>query len=42
MNTNGIGLGLFICKSIVKEFGGQIGVKSEFKEGSTFFFSFEV
>lgn len=42
MNTNGIGLGLFICKSIANEFGGLIGVKSEINQGSTFFFSFDV
>ena len=42
MNTHGIGLGLFICKKIVNEFNGQISVKSEFGNGSTFTFYFEI
>jgi signal transduction histidine kinase len=29
MNTQGIGLGLFICKKIVQEFEGVIFVRSE-------------
>jgi two-component system phosphate regulon sensor histidine kinase PhoR len=29
MNTNGIGLGLFICKKIVSQFEGTIIVKSK-------------
>ena len=39
MNTQGIGLGLFICKMIVKEFGGVIFVRSELGQGSRFTFS---
>jgi signal transduction histidine kinase len=39
MNKKGVGLGLAISKKIVKEFGGEIGVKSQLKEGSTFFFN---
>ena len=42
MNIHGIGLGLFICKKIVNEFNGQISVKSEFGNGSTFTFYFEI
>tara|TARA_B110000305_G_C19098010_1_gene473947 strand:+ start:444 stop:626 length:183 start_codon:yes stop_codon:yes gene_type:complete len=38
MNTQGIGLGLFICKQIVEEFDGKIHVKSVPQMGSTFTF----
>lgn len=40
MNTKGIGLGLFISNKIVKEFDGQIIVKSEFGKGTRFTYSF--
>ena len=36
MNTNGIGLGLCICKSICQFFGGKISVKSQVSVGSIF------
>lgn len=36
MNTNGIGLGLCICKSICEVFGGMISVKSKLNMGSIF------
>ena len=42
INTNGIGLGLVICKLIVSKFGGEIDFTSRYKKGSTFFFTFEM
>tara|TARA_B110000285_G_C15119645_1_gene616308 strand:+ start:1048 stop:1281 length:234 start_codon:yes stop_codon:yes gene_type:complete len=36
MNTNGIGLGLCICKKICQIFGGKISVKSLLNVGSIF------
>ena len=40
MNTQGIGLGLFICQQIVHQFNGDIFVKSQVKKGTRFTFSF--
>ena len=36
MNSQGIGLGLYITKMIVLQFGGKVGVESSLGRGSTF------
>jgi len=40
LNTRGIGLGLYISKLIVKEFGGEIVCKSTWGLGTSFIFLF--
>jgi len=40
--TQGSGLGLYICKAIIKKMGGKIGFKSEENKGSTFWFTLPV
>jgi signal transduction histidine kinase len=40
MNTQGIGLGLVISENIINQFGGEICLKTKYKKGSKFFFSF--
>ena len=42
INTNGIGLGLVISKMIAQDFGGDVDFFSEYKQGSTFFFTFRL
>ena len=42
MNSQGVGLGLYISKLIVEEFGGAIAVQSQFESGSQFTFCFEL
>jgi len=35
----GIGLGLYICKIVIKKMGGQIGFKNNKKQGANFYFT---
>ena len=39
-NTSGIGLGLFMSRKLVEQFGGEIGFDSEPGKGSDFYFTF--
>ncbi len=39
VEPNGSGLGLYITKNIVKRHGGDIGVESQLRRGSTFWFT---
>ena len=38
INTRGIGLGLHICRKIVRELGGEIVCESQWGHGTTFVF----
>lgn len=40
LNPTGIGLGLHICKKLVKNLEGHIGFTSKYNEGTTFYFTF--
>jgi signal transduction histidine kinase len=40
--TEGSGLGLFICKSVVERSGGKIGFRSQENKGSTFWFTLPI
>lgn len=42
INTQGIGLGLHICKLLVAQFDGEVSCVSKFGEGSTFTFTFKL
>ncbi len=35
----GLGLGLYICRTIIEQQGGQVGVESQPGQGSTFWFT---
>jgi signal transduction histidine kinase len=38
-SSGGLGMGLFICRSIIERHRGQVGVQSEPGRGSTFWFT---
>ncbi len=40
--VSGFGLGLYICKQIIKRHHGSIGVESNLNEGSTFYFEIPI
>lgn len=42
MNSNGIGLGLYITKMIVEQFEGEVGVESTVGQGSNFKLEFKL
>jgi signal transduction histidine kinase len=39
LNTQGVGLGLTICKSIIEQLGGEINIDSSYTQGAKFFFT---
>lgn len=40
VNSQGVGLGLYICKKIAQTFGGDATVESKYGQGSKFTFTF--
>jgi len=42
LNPKGIGLGLAIADHIVTQYGGKMGVQSEYGQGSTFSFTIKL
>ena len=38
-SSTGLGLGLYICRTIIEHHGGQVGVESQPGDGSTFWFT---
>jgi K+-sensing histidine kinase KdpD len=42
INTNGIGLGLVISKMIAQDFGGDVDFFSQWKQGSTFYYTMSI
>ncbi len=42
MDTEGSGLGLFICKNIIEAHGGKVWFESKENEGATFYFTLSV
>lgn len=40
LNTNGVGLGLSICKNLIEQMAGSVHVESEMKKGTRFIISF--
>jgi K+-sensing histidine kinase KdpD len=41
MNTNGVGLGLSICKNLIEHMAGSVKVESKLKAGTTFTITFK-
>ncbi|MFD1769960.1 ATP-binding response regulator [Sphingobacterium suaedae] len=39
LRFQGLGIGLYICSEIVRQHGGQYGLRSQLGEGSTFYFT---
>jgi K+-sensing histidine kinase KdpD len=42
INPHGIGLGLTICNKILGQMGSELQVKSEYGQGTTFYFTIDV
>jgi len=35
----GLGLGLYVCRTIIEQHGGQVGLQSAQRDGATFWFA---